>query len=171
MIAGGALVVAGTSHLASVVAMLRNVSGGGPAARALASNGEVVVTNGVVPTDGPPIPELVIGAFGAAVILEVAPSKPARRDRGTPALEDAVGRAMCDAERVRRWLAAADLDFVVRVYAAVVVSDRPLERTPTCAVIRPEQLPAWIASLPRQRMLNAGRRGRLLSAARKTAAG
>jgi hypothetical protein len=70
---------------------------------------------------------------------------------------------MRDAERVRRWLAAADLEFVVRVYAALVVDDRALQRSPTCAVISSEQIPAWIGSLPLQRTLTAGRRGRLLA--------
>ena len=73
---------------------------------------------------------------------------------------------MRDADRVRHWLSEADLDFVVRVYAAMVVSDRTLERSPTCAVITNEQIPAWIASLPRQRTLTTGRRGRLLAMAR-----
>jgi hypothetical protein len=76
---------------------------------------------------------------------------------------------MRDADRVRRWLAGADLEFVVRVYAALVVNDRVLQRSPTCAVISPAQIPAWIASLPRQRTLTAGRRARLLALARAEA--
>jgi hypothetical protein len=74
---------------------------------------------------------------------------------------------MRDAERVRRWLAGADLEFVVRVYAALVVSDRVLQRSPTCAVIGVDQISHWIASLPRQRTLTAGRRARLMGLAQQ----
>src|SRR5688572_32070399 len=66
LIAGGALLLAGTSRLARVVAILRRPSSfGGPAARAFASaSDEVVVASDVALGNGPAIPELVIGAFG-----------------------------------------------------------------------------------------------------------
>jgi hypothetical protein len=176
LIAGGALLVAGTSRLAIILAILRTSHGvGGPAARAFASTpDDVVVASGVIPREGRPIPELVLGAFGAAVVHELPPSSQIRHGRagwesrrrdGWEPMEDPLDVAMRDADRVRRWLSTADLDFVVRVYAALVVSDRTLQRSPTCAVISAEQIPAWMASLPPQRTLTAGRRGRLLAMA------
>jgi hypothetical protein len=177
LIAGGALLAAGTNRLAAIVASLkRPVSGGGPAARALgASSDELAVAGHVIPRDGRPIPELVIGSFGVAVIHELPSNSrvrhgPAgwetRSSDGWQPMDDPLDAAMRDAERVRRWLATADLEFVVRVYAALVVTDRMLQRSPTCAVIGANQIPAWIASLPRQRTLTAGRRARLLGMTR-----
>jgi hypothetical protein len=179
LIAGGALLVSGTSRLAAILTTLkRGRVLGGPAARALGSiAGDVVVVADVVPGEGGPIPELVIGAFGVAVIHTLSPSRKGRRESagaggwdsrqdGWQAVDDPLAGAMRDSDRVRRWLSEADLDFVVRVYAAMVVRDRTLERSPTCAVITNEQIPAWIASLPRQRTLTTGRRARLLAMAR-----
>jgi hypothetical protein len=177
LIAGGGLLVSGTNQLAATVAFLRRGSAnGGPAARALASwSDEVAVVGDVVPNDGAPIPELVIGAFGVAVVHVLPSSKRVRHgpagwecrtgDTWRP-MDDPLDRAMRDADGVRRWLGTADLDFVVRVYAALVVDDRSLARSPTCAVISTQQIPAWIASLPRQRTLTAGRRERLMVLAR-----
>jgi hypothetical protein len=78
-------------------------------------------------------------------------------------------RAARDAERVRNWFAAGEQDFVVKVYAAVVTSDTSLDRTPACAVISPEQIPAWLASLPPQRSLSSSRRAELLDQIRSIA--
>jgi hypothetical protein len=181
LIAGGAFLAAGTNRLASVVASLRRpAGGGGPAAKALGGlSEELAVARDVIPREGRPVPELVIGSFGVAVI-HVLPS--AHRVRTGPAgweirssdgwepMDDPLEAAMRDAERVRRWLAGADLEFVVRVYAALIVSDRMLQRSPTCAVIGTSQIAPWIASLPRQRTLTAGRRARLLAMARPTGA-
>ena len=174
LVAAGALLVSGTTRLANILSSVRTGRGArGPAARALGSTADdVVVVGGVVPTEGRPIPELVIGAFGVAVIHALPTSRQIRHGRvgwdsrtsdGWQPIEDPLAAAMRDADRVRRWVSEADLDFVVRVYAALVVNDRTLERSPTCAVINSEQIPAWIASLPRQRTLTAGRRGRLLA--------
>jgi hypothetical protein len=44
-----------------------------------------------------------------------------------------------------------------------------LERTPACAVISPDQIPAWLASLPPQRSLSADRRAELLDQIRSIA--
>lgn len=177
LIAGGALLAAGTNRLALIVAVLKAADPGrGPAARTLAgSSEELAVARAVVPRDGRPIPELVIGSFGVAVIHELPTSRSVRHgpagwetrtSEGWEPMDDPLDTAMRDAERVRRWLASADLEFVVRVYAALVVSDHGPQRSPTCAVIGSEQIPAWIASLPRQRTLTAGRRARLLAMAR-----
>lgn len=180
LIAGGALLVSGTSRLATVLTTVRRGRGvRGPAARALGSTqDDVVVVSSVIPKEGGPIPELVIGAFGVAVVHELPTSRQIRNGRagwdsrtgdGWQRMGDPLDAAMHDVDRVRRWLSEADLDFVVRVYAALVVRDRTLQRSPTCAVISAEQIPAWIASLPRQRTLTAGRRGRLLAMAQPSA--
>jgi hypothetical protein len=182
LIAGGSLLVAGTDRLARIVAALRHRHGnGGPAARALAERPDgVVVLGGFVPGDGRPIPEIAIGAFGVAVIHELPGSGRVRRGpRGWEArsgdgwhpMDDPLEAAARDAERVRHWLGTSDLDFVVRTYAAVLVGDRAFERTPTCAVVTPSQLAAWVASLPRQRTLTVGRRGRRVTLAQAPAAG
>jgi hypothetical protein len=179
MIAGGAMLAAGTSRLAIMLAALRRGSAHrGPAAHALASmRDEVVVADRVVVYEGRRIPELAIGAFGVAVVHSLPASRQIRRshvgwesrtnDVWRP-MDDPLDAATRDADLVRRWLSTADLDFVVRVYAALVVSDQTIQRSPTCAVITAEQIPAWVASLPHQRTLTAGRRGRLLGMARST---
>jgi len=180
LVAGGGLLVAGANRLATIVALRRRGRWvGGPAARALGtSSDDIAVAGGVTPREGRPIPELVIGAFGVAVMHAMPPTRQvrhghagweARTSEGWRPMDDPLDAATRDANRVRRWLGTADLDFVVRVYAALVVNDRALERSPTCAVISTEQIPAWIASLPRQRTLTAGRRERLLAMAIATA--
>lgn len=177
LVAGGALLVAGTNRLAVMLAML--TAGRvrrGPATRALGLvPDDTIVAIAVQPDAGRPIPELVIGSFGAAVIHELPPSGSVRRSSfgwerrtssGWESTGDPLDLALRDAERVRHWLSGADLDFVVRVYAALVVSDPSVQRAPGCAVISSEQIPAWIASLPRQRSLTEGRKGRLLAITR-----
>jgi hypothetical protein len=180
LIAGGSMLVSGASRLAGVVTshgVGRRVVG--PAARALGSMAEdVTVVGGMVPNDGGPIPELVIGAFGMAVIHSLPTSGRTRHDHpgsepgssgGWQRTDDPLDGAVRDADRVRRWLGDADLDFVVHVYAVLVASDRSIQRSPTCAVISSEQIPAWIASLPRQRTLTAGRQLRLVAMAQPAA--
>jgi hypothetical protein len=90
----------------------------------------------------------------------------ARTTDGWRPTDDPFEGATRDADRVRRWFAMADLDFVVRVYAVLLVTDSGIERSPTCASITAGQLPAWLASLPRQRTLTTGRRALLLDLAR-----
>ncbi len=172
LIAGGALVFAGTNRLAVTLARLK-VRGGirGPGAEALASMAdEVVVVADVVLNEGRAIPELAIGPFGAAVIHALPSSRDVRQvgaswelrtHDGWVPMENPLDLTMRDAERVRRWVSMADLDFVVRVYAALVVTDQSLPRAAACAVVTPDQLPAWIAVLPPQRSLTAARRLRL----------
>ena len=179
LIAGGALLVAGTDRLARLVATLRRRTQSlGPAGRALASaSGEIAVARNAFAGDGPAIPELVIGPFGAAVIHAMPPSRLIRRGarwetrtgNGWVPMEDPLEIAARDADRVRRWLSFADLDFVVRVYAAVVIDDRTIQRSPMCATLTPEQIPGWVAALPRQRTLTRARRDRLLALAQRPA--
>src|SRR5215213_9741144 len=104
-----------------------------------------VVATAVRVPDGRPIPELVVGPFGAAVIEELPPAA-AVVSRGPRTWEVRLGngyirtidnpleRAAHDAERVRGWLSPDDADYVLKVYAVVVGKDAAkLERTPTCA--------------------------------------
>jgi hypothetical protein len=176
LIAGGALLVAGTNRLAVTLASLKTRDRQGrPAAQALASMAdEVVVVAEVVPHEGRAIPELAIGPFGAAVIHAlprsgevrlVGASWESRTRAGWLPMESPLELAMRDAERVRRWFSTADLDFVVRVYAALVVTDQSFPRSATCAVVTLDELPAWIAALPPQRSLTAARRARLCALA------
>lgn len=172
LIAGGALLLAGTNRLAVTLYGLKTRDGQrGPGARALGSMAdEVAVVADVVPNEGQAIPELAIGPFGAAVIHALPSSRDVRQagqswelrtHAGWVPMENPLELAMRDAERVRRWISMADLDFVVRVYAALVVTDQSIPRSATCAVVSPDQLPFWIAALPRQRSLTAARRLRL----------
>lgn len=130
-----------------------------------------VVSDTVRLPDGSVIPRIVLGPHGLAV-LEFAPPRAATRHRDGRwevrlrdgrwvAMENPLDRASRDAERVRRWFAADDRDFVLKVHAALVAPDVSLRRTPTCAVITGDQIPAWIGSLPAQRTLTPGRRDRI----------
>ena len=181
LIAGGSLLVAGTNRLASTLASVRSrASSLSPVVRAIGRlSSEVVVATGVVPNDGRPIPELVIGPFGVAVvhamessdsIRRIGLSWEARTQNGWIPTEHPMDRVARDAERVRHWLTNGDLDFVVRVYAALVTPDTSIARSPVCAVITPDQIPAWIEALPRQRSLTAGRRHHLLTRVRDAVA-
>jgi hypothetical protein len=136
------------------------------------SGDEPVMALDVEIGDGRPIPKLVIGRFGAAVIRELPPAGSARQagaywegrtDQGWIRIESPLDRAARDAERVRRWLGEDDRDFLVRVYAAVIADDRAIARTPSCAVITGSQLVPWLRSLPVQRSLSQARRNQLLA--------
>jgi hypothetical protein len=176
LIAGGALLLAGTNRLAATLAAIRTSTGsGGPGARALESMADTVaVVADVIPIDGRAIPELAIGAFGVAVLHALPTGQPYRqigttwerrtRDGWLP-MDNPLEAASRDAERVRRWFTIVDLDFVVRVYAALIVGDSAVPRSVTCAVVTPDQLPAWIGALPSQRSLTPARRLRLQSLA------
>jgi len=177
IVAGGALVVAGTDRLAAVLAGIRSGRRvGTPVLRVLHDlPADVVLGINVVPDRGLPIPELVIGQFGAAVVHgDAGPDTVANAMDGVRTgadawrpMDDPVTRVTKDAERVKRWLAGADLDFVVRVHAALVTDDTTIERTSACAVIAETQIPAWLAALPGQRSLTAGRRSRIVAMVRE----
>ena len=66
-----------------------------------------------------------------------------------------------ETDRIRRWLARHEQDFVVRLYTAVAAPEHDLVRTAACALVTPEQLPSWLALLPAQRSLSTSRRDRL----------
>jgi hypothetical protein len=125
------------------------------------------------------IHELVLGPFGIVVLGDVPPPSVSRhvgsrweirgaRGRWVP-IEAPLDRASRDAERVRGWLTTHDRDFLVRVYAAVVTDDTRVERTPSCAVVRPGELPGWLEALPTQRGLTDERRESLVELIRSVA--
>ncbi|HSK51885.1 MAG TPA: hypothetical protein VLA44_03965 [Clostridia bacterium] len=159
----------GAARLAEVLATVRPAR---PRELGLAAGlpEDVLLARNVDPGDGRPLPVLLVGRFGAAVVRELPAASATRREGrywearvgdGWVRIENPLDRTARDAERVRRWLAHDDQDFVVRVYAAVIAPDAGLPRTPTCAVISRDQLPAWLRSLPQQRSLTDGRRARL----------
>ncbi|MBA3234852.1 MAG: hypothetical protein H0T59_02525 [Chloroflexi bacterium] len=174
LIAGGAMLTSGTNRLASALAAVRDrTRRGSMVAHALAAiAGEVQTVANVVVEGGRPIPALVVGPFGIAIVHDMAFAGSFRRmgngwetrtGGGWVPAEHPLDRVTRDVERVRHWLGHGDLDFVVRVYGALIAPDTSLPRSPSCAVITVDQIPGWIASLPRQRSLNAGRRDRLVS--------
>lgn len=180
IIAAGALMLAGTDRLAATLASIRTAAGSvGPGARALGSVDDVSVLAGVVPIDGRAIPELVTGPFGVAV-LHALPAGRQYRQVGTGweyrarggwlPMDNPLDQASRDADSVRRWFNIADLEFVVRVYTALISPDGSFPRSASCAVVTPDQLPAWIGALPSQRSLTAARRLRLRSLAMSTVA-
>ncbi len=172
--------IVGLMRLIGVVELLGVVrpKQGGASRLARVLSDEYVVATRIPLPDGRLVPELVIGPFGAAVVEQLPPLG-ATRHQGTSwevrtsdgrwrAMEHPLDRASRDAERVRRWLEHDDRDHVVKTYAVVVAPEGALERSATCAVATPEQLPAWIASLPAQRSLNASRRERLVELIRSS---
>lgn len=172
LVAGGALLVAGTDRLARTVAGVRSsASARSLVARALRDlPDDVVVARDVVASDGVTVPMLAIGAFGVVVLHELVPRDHVRQvgeywevrtAHGWRPSEAPVDRAVRDADRVRRWLGSGDLDFVVRVHAAIIAPDLSLPRSAGCAVITPDQLRPWLTALPSQRSLTTARRDRL----------
>ena len=132
-----------------------------------------VATRVPLPDGSRIIPEIVIGPFGAAII-EVLPPAGAVISRGlrswevrvadgrTHLIDHPLDRASRDADRVRVWFGGDDADHVVKVYAAVVGMDPKVQRTPNCALITPDQVGPWLASLPAQRSFDSDRRDRII---------
>jgi hypothetical protein len=180
LVAPAAFVLLGTTRLARILGAAR----GRMPRRSLlhvALQGlpeDVVLASGLTLPDGRGISDVLVGPFGAAVIREL-PSAHATRirnghwelrtGRGWISLESPLDRATRDAERVRRWLAHDDADFVVKTYAAVVGPAPAIARTTACAVLTPDQVAAWVAALPAQRSLTAGRREQMLEVVREAA--
>jgi hypothetical protein len=181
LIAPATFIIVGLARIVTVVdSVASSRSRHTPASRLARSLGdEYVVASRVRLPDGRMVPDLIIGPFGAAVLEELPPSGVSRRhatgwevrtrEGRWIALENPLERAARDADRVRRWFAQDDQDFVVKVYAAVVSKDESVPRTATCAVIAAEQIVPWLASLPPQRSLNEGRRQRLIDLVRDIA--
>jgi hypothetical protein len=179
LVAPAALVLAGANRLARNLASAR----GRQPRRSMTLKAlddlpdDITVASGLTLPDGRGISELVIGPFGAAVIRELPPaavtrvrgeSWQVRTARGWIPLDNPLERAARDAERARRWLAADD-DFLVKVYAAVVGPQPTVARTANCAVLTPDQLAAWVSALPAQRSMTPGRHERVLDTVRAAA--
>jgi hypothetical protein len=180
LIAPAACLLLGTNRLARMLAAVHGRVGRRSTAAGVLDGlpDDVVVASGLILPDGRPVPDLIVGPFGAAVVRELPPAAAVRikdgqwhlhTHRGWITLEDPLARTVRDSERVRRWLAHDDADFVVKVYAAVISQDLEIARTTACAVVRPDQLAAWIAALPPQRSLTPGRRDRMIDRVRHTA--
>lgn len=175
-----AFVLIGMARMAGVleaIASLRPTAVAPRLARSLGPD-HLAATDLLLP-GGRRIHELVLGPFGIVVLGEVPPPSISRhvgtrwevrdnRGQWIP-IEAPVDRASRDAERVRGWLMTYDRDFLVRVYAAVVTDDARVTRTPTCAVVAPKDLAAWLEALPMQRGLTAERRGKVVELIRSVA--
>lgn len=177
-VAPATFLIVGVARIADVIdAIVARRAHAGAAWRLRRALGdEYAVATRVRLPDGRPVPELVLGPFGAAVLVELPPAAATRHrqgawevrtPRGWTTLENPLERATRDAERVRRWFASDDRDFLVKVYAAVVGSDPQVTRTASCAVIAPDQIAAWLASLPAQRSLTPSRRESLVERLRE----
>ena len=156
------LVLLGTDRLARMLAFARSGAWRGRIDPLATLPHDVTVVRGVRLDDGRPGPILLVGGFGVALVHGLEPTS--RRGRKAEARQDErqqhdqLEPVTRDTERLRRWLGQREVDFVVRVYAALVTTDDDLARSVSCAVVTGEQLSAWIGSLPRQRTLTADRR-------------
>lgn len=179
--AGGSLLVSGAGRLAVAVAGVRSRRGRDSALTGVlaALPDDVTVIDGAPSREGRPASRLVVGSFGVAVVHEMAPlsvvrpvgsSWEIRTSNGWAPTEPPLDRAARHADRVRHELSEGDLDFIARVHAAIVIVDATIPRSPACAVITREQVPAWIAALPRQRSLTERRLARLVALVRTAAA-
>lgn len=169
LVAPPCFAIVGAIRLGMVAAALVRRPDMGVVNRAIAALGdEYVIAPSVRLPDGRVIRNVVVGPFGVAVIGELPRPRNTRRHgtawevrrgdgRWTP-MENPLERTGREAERVRHWIAAEDRDFLVKVFAAVVIRDAEMARTANCAAITAEQIPAWLASLPPQRSLSADRR-------------
>jgi hypothetical protein len=162
----------GSARLVELLSGLRGTAASAGLAVPARGTDEPVMALNVDVGDGRPIPKLVIGRFGAAVIRDLPPASTTRQqgpyweaatDQGWVRIESPLDRASRDAERVRRWFAEEDRDYVVRVYAAVIAPQANIVRTPACAVITAFQLESWLRSLPHQRSLSEARRNQLIA--------
>jgi len=162
-------IAVGTNRLAKLLASLRRRSTRTSLLERLAPDLPVDVVGAAEVSlyDGRTVPAMLIGAFGVVVLRDLPRPGLSRRHgssweirtrAGWEPMEDPMERATRDAERVRQWLSHDDRDFLVKTYAAVIApAERGLTRSAGCAVLAPEQLPAFLASLPPQRSLTPSR--------------
>jgi hypothetical protein len=165
------------SHVAGV--LLRKPQVGPITAAGKLLTDEFIVAPSLDLPDGRRIRNVVVGPFGLAVIGQAPPKAATRRQGSTwevrradgrwVPLEHPLERTARDAERLRRWIAAEERDFLVKVYAAFVTDDPTVGRTPQCAVIGPSEVAAWLMNLPPQRSLYDARREDLVDRVRALA--
>ncbi len=136
LIAGGALLVAGTNRLAATLAPVAGTATGGPGrapgrwrrwpTRSTSSPMSCRTRDepspswpsdpSAWPSSTPSRPSVDIARSGSSWEVRT-------RDGWMP-MDNPLDQANRDADQVRRWFTIADLDFVVRVYAAVIVRRR-----------------------------------------------
>jgi hypothetical protein len=162
-------VVLGAFRLAGAVGHLRGHRGPVRPVHAMAARLPAGVET--VPTirlpDGRRVPDVVLGPHGIAFFEPLPPLAGTRHAGGRwearfadgtwRPIENPLERAARTAECLRRFLAAGDRDFAVRVHAAVTSGAPHVERTDTCAVVALHEVPGWIAALPAQRSLTPAR--------------
>jgi hypothetical protein len=177
LVAPPSFAIVGTVRLARVLRALTAKPTPRAVAKLAATLGDdfVVAQDARLP-DGRVLKNLVVGPFGLAVLNELPPTTVTRhngtsweirrRDGRWVPYENPIERTGRDGERVRRWFGAQELDYIVKVYAAAVTADPTVARTPACAVISPDQIAAWLASLPPSRALTADRRTDVLDIVR-----
>jgi hypothetical protein len=169
LVAPPSFAIVGTVRLARVVRAVTARPTPRAVAKLAATLGDdYVAAQDVRLPDGRVLRNLVVGPFGIAVVAELPPPNATRhngtsweirrRDGRWVPYENPIERTGRDGERVRRWFAALERDYIVKVYSAAVTVDPDVARTPACAVIAPEQIPAWLASLPPSRALTVDRR-------------
>jgi hypothetical protein len=180
LVAPPAFAIVGFIRLWGVASTIRRRPVVGPVGRVAEQLGDDVVVAPIVHlADGRQIRNVVVGPFGIAVLAEATTPRNTRRHgtawelrrhdgRWVP-LENPLERAARDAERLRGWISSEDRDFLVKAYAAYVTTDATVARTSSCAVVLPDQIPAWLASLPPQRSLNESRYADLVEAIRSIA--
>jgi hypothetical protein len=169
LVAPAAFAALGISRVAGAIAQARGLSAAQPPVSRIAGQlppGCLVLPVVCLP-DGSRIPDVVVGPHGVVTFRRVPPLKAVRRtgerwevrlsDGRWRQVESPLWRAARDAERLRRHLEAAERDFVVRVGAAVLGDPALIARAEGCAVVRLEDVPAWIAALPAQRALTPER--------------
>lgn len=160
------LVLLGTDRLARMIATLRRSSWShsrNDPYRDLPAS--VVRVGRMALDDGRAAPSILIGGFGLVVVQEsqaLDPLYDVTRNGGRLASwDDPREHAGREAERVRRWIAQHDNDFVVRVYAVLVTPELQLPRTTSCSVVTADGLAGWLDALPRQRSFSTDRQARL----------
>jgi hypothetical protein len=176
LVAPPSFAIVGTVRLARVVRALTARPAPRAVAKLASALGDEYVVAQDARLDGRVLKNLVVGPFGLAVLAELPPPAVTRhngtaweirrRDGRWVNYENPIERTARDGERVKRWFGSMERDFTVRVYAAVVTPDPTVARTPACAVIAEEQIPAWLASLPPSRALTTDRRNDLVDLVR-----
>jgi hypothetical protein len=169
LVAPPAFAIVGALRLARVIRALS----ARPTRRAVAQlagelGDDYVVAQDARLPDGRVIRNLVVGPFGLAVLEELPAAKVTRhhgtaweirrRDGRWVPYENPIERIGRDGERVRSWFGSQERDFIVKVYSAAVTTDASVARTPACAVLAPDQISGWLASLPPSRALTMDRR-------------
>jgi hypothetical protein len=177
LVAPPSFAIVGTVRLARV---LRAVTAR-PTPRAVAKlaktlGDDYVVAQDARLPDGRVLRNLIVGPFGLAVVNELPPPTVTRhngsgweirrRDGRWVPYENPIERTGREGERVKSWFGNQERDFTIKVYSAAVTTDPGVSRTPACAVITPEQIPAWLASLPPSRSLTLDRRNDVIDMVR-----